>query len=312
MLNIKLIPKKTLVLALIGCMLLPNVSPAKNIFGCDISLERDYHPARDLLNIRERPQALNINMDTSPLTVAFEGAAIPASRHHIIPFDILRLFFNAVVQSQDPLAQRTIARVLTQLTVDALSDQTYLHRTLTRDRIENAHRLAIRMQRGEFNMQTVSPTYFGESLGILMTLFSWMPGNIFIGPVGSLRGDDPGSGFEYASAPIIGQEQFDSLYGIYRRMVAYINGNDNTNNNLVDIVDRLNNLDNSQLHFYLETQWRRNTANGNERYYIFNNSNNRRLRNIDSVLEKPPIRQEDKYCLIATEIAIKELLVALL
>lgn len=309
MLNIKFIPKKALVLALGGCMLFPNVSLAREVFGCHIWPVGDYHLARDIINIgggRERPRPLNINI--RPMTVTFEGVEIQASRHHIIPFNTLRSFFNAVVQSQDPHALQTIAEVLIQLTEDALLDQTYFNDAITRDHLENARSLALQMRRGTFNGQTLSPTHYAEPLGVLITLFSWMPGNIFIGPEGRLRIDDPGDSFEYNSEQIIDQEQFDNLYDINRRMLEYINGNGNTNHHLVDIVNRLNNLDNNQLHFYRETQWRRDPDG---RYYIFNNINNRRPRNTDSVLEKPPIKQEDEYCLIATEIARKELLAAL-
>merc|ERR1712226_1133391 len=57
-------------------------------------------------------------------------------------------------------------------------------------------------------------------MGTFEPLYNYLPGNVFIGPAGQERKDDPGEDFEAKCAGIMG-EKFDRLQRMYDHMKAF-------------------------------------------------------------------------------------------
>ncbi|XP_049312571.1 uncharacterized protein LOC115066416 isoform X3 [Bactrocera dorsalis] len=186
-------------------------------------------------SIWDRPRHTSL---VPPTRFQFENNSYNGNRHHVIPFQILRNFFNSAVR-QSRQASR-IARYLSA----------YIS-TIVAQFISN----------GE-TIQHHNPIPVDDEVVIVIdpleemfAALSWLPGNIFIGPAGNYRhhddplnqrGGDPGNAFEqYANRIIRDDTHFTALQNLNRDMRLYIN--DPSDVNLfhqiminLDIVNRRN------------------------------------------------------------------------
>ncbi|AAF03952.1 cell wall hydrolase [Candidatus Williamhamiltonella defendens] len=234
MLNIKCIPRKALVLVLGGGMILPNISPAmiNDTAGCagagisypyiagandnPLFISSDHRPTNNINQVMMMEIIRTINNQTTFQTVR-------AARHHIIPYQVLRDFYNAVITrgQSNPLELRTFGQILLHLVDNA---SRLYQNTISLSQLDDARSVALDFMHGvvlgdetRFSEQQVSGLY------AIRTLFTWFPANIFIGPDTSYRFDDPGNGFEWNARSIVGAENFNRLEALHNLMVAYIN-----------------------------------------------------------------------------------------
>lgn len=179
------------------------------------------------LNIGARPSAPYpaMNNYNTDLTAQGSGSAYPVtvSRHHIIPFNVLRSFYNR-------LAERNRFSNLGGF-FTTYSDNLRFYAsgnnidcgTLGNDLVDAgnlalAHRYALARPGGN----AMAPGF-----DTFEQFYTWLPGNLFIGP--NERSDDPGEGFESNAHVVVGAAYFDILSRTYQNMVRFNNGDDSPN-----------------------------------------------------------------------------------
>ena len=150
---------------------------------------------------------------------------VPVTRHHIIPYQLLRDFYNMVTTNGDMARFRSFF-----LTMGA---------TLPYYASSNA----IDCSGGAFSDLSAAST-LAQALGSLYAngggqinppgldtfqqFYTWLPGNLFVGP--SNRSDDPhdGMAFEQNAATVVGAARFAILQRAYNNLIQYVqHGNRN-------------------------------------------------------------------------------------
>eukprot|EP01084_Bolivina_argentea_P254146 427172_1 len=197
-----------------------------NAFSCNSPQQQSFShfsakqmlPNDFRLDATNSPKVISLNTESSYGTGRYCIVA-PFSRHHIISSSLIINFWDLVMERGKlaqmlPLLQAvntaekhgraaTWSNDLTRW-VDALIGGTHVH--------GNAHPLAVSMRR--------------NAHGTLRTRIVWMKGNIFIGPNGSLRSDDPeelGTTIERHAGRIVGgPERYDSFQQIHDKMQAFV------------------------------------------------------------------------------------------
>lgn len=343
MLNIKLIPKKTLVLVLGGGMLLPNISPAmiNDTAGCagagisypyiagandnPLFISSNHRPLNNINEVMMMEIIRTINGQTTFQTVR-------AARHHIIPYHVLRDFYNAVLRRGQSNQQEliTFGQILLHLVDNAF---TLYQNTIALSQLYDARSVAVNFMQGvvfgdetRFSEQQVSGLY------AIRILFTWFPANIFIGPDTSYRFDDPGNGFEWNARSIVGAENFNRLEELHNLMVAYIHQRNTLDDGsavtmLVRIVSLFKALDNvltisNAQNWFEPPDWYGDERvgigfNGRVEYVDVQNLNppeNRREKreNKNNFIVKRLPTIADPYCLMTPKIVKKKLVASLL
>ncbi|XP_049312576.1 uncharacterized protein LOC115066416 isoform X4 [Bactrocera dorsalis] len=160
--------------------------------------------------------------DRPPHTVLVPSTEIrpgnTGSRHHIIPFQILRSFFNTALL-QTTLASRVaqyLSAYISTIAAQFISNG---------ESIQSQNQITIPID--DEVVITVDP------LEEMFAALTWLPGNIFIGPPPAVRygddplnqrGGDPGNAFEqYANRIIRDDTHFTALQNLNRDMQRYVN-----------------------------------------------------------------------------------------
>ena len=148
------------------------------------------------------------------------------SRHHIIPFNLLRDFYNTVVQRRRlsllGAFLNTFSRFIPFYAGAAAGQQICL---ADRVNLVGAVTLAISLANGVVEAGGENlPEYFDS----FESFYVWMPWNLFIGPSGDWRSDDPGPGFETQASHIVNNEQrWNMITSVATDMITYIVHPDN-------------------------------------------------------------------------------------
>lgn len=153
-----------------------------------------------------------------------------ATRHHIIPYNVLRDFYhNAIREAEHAnILGEHISSRITRIANYFLEDPD----------LGNSRRNAI-----EWNglLDTVAGTFIALDFhDRMMSAFIWMPGNLFYGPSPNLRGDDPLENFELRSNVIIGDDAFERLHTLYQNILRFNDATDRTEANFQNIMAALN------------------------------------------------------------------------
>lgn len=78
------------------------------------------------------------------------------------------------------------------------------------------------------------------AMDAIITAFSWMPGNLFLGPVNELRTDDPDDLFEEHAQNAVGIEKFEQLKTASALIEEYVNpGSDRSTGDLARQIEAL-------------------------------------------------------------------------
>ncbi|MDF2389800.1 hypothetical protein GWQ31_00260 [Aeromonas sp. 2MA4] len=210
--------KHRLKLHIIMMLLLPSISLAN---------QNDQLPIGNFeLNIGARPSApypamRNYNTD---LTSQGSGSEYPVevSRHHIIPFNVLRTFYNRLAE------RNQFSNVGGFFYTYSDNLRFYASRNgidcgnLGNDLVDAgnlalAHRYGLARQGG---------TALAPGFDTFEQFYAWLPGNLFIGP--AQRSDDPHEGFESNAHVVVGAAYFDTLSRVYQNMIRFNNGDDSS------------------------------------------------------------------------------------
>lgn len=200
---------------------------------------------------------------------------IPVTRHHIIPSNVLRDFYNTAVEKKTRI--KTFRRFFISF---AQRIPYYLTATRAGQVFMNTHPnevqgvISINKRLGAGTMQSGGerpPAYYDD----FKKFYAWMPWNLFIGPSGEYRTDDPGPEFESNAKYIVNNicvwRQIEKLY---RLMVRYTNNPCERNQpNTFKTINRLlsNLLISRRTPYRLKAQqWVRthNSAAGKPQYHI--------------------------------------------
>lgn len=215
MIKIKFRPRKALPIFLIGCAFLSSTANSGVDFTLDIPC-----PTRDCFQIIDRYPALeNIDLATArprrPYPITMDTAA-----HHIIPFNVLRDFYNEVMNREDPVEMYQLGDsfifMLNEIRVFVENENNFSGRDNSRF-LEQAIQFSEEIRDGNIPEISTYMRFFeldrriSEGVMSLQTIYSWLPVNVFIGPTPEYRSDDPGDSFEINAGTIVGSEHYNRL-----------------------------------------------------------------------------------------------------
>lgn len=143
---------------------------------------------------------MNVAGTERTYTQGTEECAYTMSRHHVIPFNTLRDFFNK------GNAQSTNDRATHKVLYDF-----YLEDLI--------HSLSGRVTPEQPNFPTVNDA---DPIKAIVSNVAWLPFNLFAGPSGDNRSDDPDESFETGAGPIVGTQKLAELKSLYDDMKKYI------------------------------------------------------------------------------------------
>lgn len=205
----------------------------------------DGHEVQSLQMTSRPPNRIEVNV-----MFKFNGQDIRLSRHHIIPYNRLRDFWNAVIRNPTHLLH--FADVLQVLVNNARI-------FYDPDAVISLNRAqgvvdGIRSRRLLYNTQLTPDDRNG--VAALQVLFAWMPGNIFVGVGVQSRADDPGSNFERNAGVVIGPENMQRLETLNNYMIHIhdgdmVNDNDNFFRNAIELLRQIPN----ELYLTTEAHW---------------------------------------------------------
>jgi hypothetical protein len=144
---------------------------------------------------------LNFNTDLTAQGRNPNDFPVEMTRHHIVPYNQLRTFWNRMVLEGH---LRTAANPLFNSIINVLRDNSGFTLNLA-DR-EQIIQLLTDIREGRVTHDANRPV--PEGLDSLRQFYAWMPGNLFIGPGGAFRTDDPGEGFEQNAVVVVGERGF--------------------------------------------------------------------------------------------------------
>ena len=188
------------------------------------------------LNIGARPSAPYpaMNNYNTDLTAQGSGSAYPVtvSRHHIIPFNVLRVFYNRVAENNRFTNLGGFFTTYSNNLRFYASGNNIDCNGLGNDLID-AGNLALAHS---YNLARPGGNQMAPGFDTFEQFYAWLPGNLFIGP--NQRWDDPNEGFESNAHVVVGAPYFDILSRTYRNMLRFNNGDDSPNllNAAVDLT----------------------------------------------------------------------------
>ncbi len=173
-------------------------------------------------------QAYTLNLD-DPVPTRDAKHPVEMSRHHIIPDLMLPHFWNAVAEAGhlDFLAGNLLKQLQVSLRDYPFSNQNGKDGTvvlLGKIRGQDA------AEKYVHDAEAVS----AECIDDLNRFYSWMPGNVFVGP--RQRNHDPGDQFDSESEPLV-RRDFNKMQKAYDSMQQY-NGMVSKSSNLVSEIGR--------------------------------------------------------------------------
>ncbi|GAA3284164.1 hypothetical protein [Streptomyces lavendulae] len=156
------------------------------------------------------------NRHPDNLDQEYAGAdSISLSRHHIVPFSTLQIFWNLAVRNyyNDPQAGGELREALLNLSA-RLDDYMDRYTDLNPSLRGPAKTFVAKFRNFDYYHDETADA--PNELSAFLRIYQWIPGNLFVGPEGRFRTDDPKSGFEYNCAPIIGSANFARSQGAWK------------------------------------------------------------------------------------------------
>ncbi|WP_171165820.1 hypothetical protein [Streptomyces sp. I05A-00742] len=149
-----------------------------------------------------------------------DNNGVEMARHHTIPKNKLKEFWNSLIEREYNDHGSELRKLLCDLVKTVVANMAGYHMSQ-----------AVLKPIGAFVTKFCSATEFHQSdaegtpvpngFANLGRVYSWLPGNLFEGPSGKHRRDDPKEGFEVECEPIIGNE-FGKRAETYLFIRAYL------------------------------------------------------------------------------------------
>lgn len=191
------------------------------------------------LNIGSRPSVpyLPLNNYNTSLTDSGTGSqyTVAVSRHHIIPFNVLRAFYNRVSQQNALTQTRGFLGVFSNNLVYYASAGGSNCQIMGNDLVDAAN-----LAEGQgLGITTGGGSSMAPGFDTFEQFYAWLPGNLFIGP--NNRSDDPMDRFESNARVVVGDENFNILSRTYNNMIRYNNGDNSLLNSITSDLSRIAN-----------------------------------------------------------------------
>lgn len=148
------------------------------------------------------------------LTVAGGAEPVHVSRHHIIPYNLLRDFYNRALQEKALPKLRGLFLTLRENLRDYASAGNC---AVNADDLAGTANLIDMIINGTVtnNPAAAFPDYFDD----FASFYAWLPGNLFIGPTN--RNDDPEDEFEARAGVVVG-DNFSLYERANKNMKSYV------------------------------------------------------------------------------------------
>lgn len=144
------------------------------------------------------------------------GFTVAVSRHHIIPYNVLRAFYNTVVTSGHLIYLRGFLNAMGD-NINGYVGAASMDCSSSSGTVNMALNMMSSMRLGL--IRNSSPGDYPDGLDDFHSFYVWLPGNLFIGPHN--RSDDPGDAFEENAAYIVGVNRYARLLRAYNFMRDY-------------------------------------------------------------------------------------------
>ncbi|KMZ12100.1 Phage lysin [Candidatus Burkholderia humilis] len=220
----------------------------------------------------DRPSSPYMSMDNANVDLTATGRGpdyrVTLAWHHIIPYSTLRNFYNSMVERRRLSRFRSFLIVF-QSQIPQYAQQVDLSDPCDPRRVNdtNAAVNAVFAMANSGRLMHNSNYSQIPDFNSFAEWYAWIPGNIFIGPDGNHRTDDPGDRFESGAVTIVGQRNFDILSAINNNMTRYINGG---GDGLIhDVATGLSSIaqGRSTVYSLTSSQWVRGVDSNNEPMY---------------------------------------------
>ncbi|WP_146011709.1 MULTISPECIES: hypothetical protein [Burkholderia] len=183
----------------------------------------DFPPGSYELELGARPGAPYPPLQNYNIDLSAQGSgpdySVEVSRHHIIPYNVLRAFYNRVMETHGEILRFRSFLIVFGRNIPSYASAASLDCERNRLDYLEASNLALAVADNYARWGGNRPP---PGLDTFQEFYTWLPGNLFIGP--NNRSDDPGEGFEEGAVEIVGQNAFNTLSSVYQNMVRYNNG----------------------------------------------------------------------------------------
>jgi hypothetical protein len=146
------------------------------------------------------------------LTAPVQTGGVAMSRHHIIPFQHLVGFWNAMLTNGHFSAAAGLLNVMNQ-------NVGQYGTNLVQADLMNLRSLLTAIANGTIDHDPAGPS--PDAIDSLAAVYEWLPANLFIGPAG--RSDDPGDALDAGAQIVVGGSRaFISWQNAYTAIQAYL------------------------------------------------------------------------------------------
>ncbi|MFT9636394.1 hypothetical protein ACMZ49_03650 [Alcaligenes phenolicus] len=179
------------------------------------------------LTIDSRPSTPYPSLQNYNTTLTSQGAGgnypVTVSRHHIIPLNVLREFYNEVSRRERLRSIHGFFSVYSSHIHSYASANNINCAPIDGDLL-GAENLALAQGYG---IARGSGTSWAPNFDTFAQFYAWLPGNLFVGP--NNRSDDPRDGFEVNAAVVVGTSYFNIAQRAYDNMQRFNSGDQNPN-----------------------------------------------------------------------------------
>ena len=175
----------------------------------------EFDHGRYRLTIDTRPSSPYTSLPTYDSSLYQpNGGNVQVARHHIIPYQTLKSFYNKIIHHPNDLR---LLRGFFWTFSDHMRQYAYLHRADLDSVQRLVHAIVDReIMAGGYERPQGWDTF--------EQFYAWLPGNLFIGPKN--RSDDPSSSFEIHSDIIIGDKNYQLMRSLNDNLNRYIHTDD--------------------------------------------------------------------------------------
>eukprot|EP01084_Bolivina_argentea_P254432 427725_1 len=178
------------------------------------------------------PGSYNIDTKTDGCKPVDNTKCIDMAFHHIIPYNLLYTFWDTLIgDTKFTLEQkfRILDPIIEAIKYAMNNAKQYTFADDTAAEIKDLKQLFANMNKLETGAEKTPAslaTGITDKVKVwrdLRLAIEWIPGNLFRGPIGQLRGKhDPGEKFEIHSENTIHKAAYDKFREVYDKMAAYV------------------------------------------------------------------------------------------
>jgi hypothetical protein len=200
----------------------------------------------------------------------FSGKVVEQTRHHIIPWNTLSAFVRHAYD-KDHLTQ--LEEILTAAVTTMMGNSMrYIGPQRLAANVLGGTRMQGDRVEKDLTDEIARPKADGvknsENVSAIETAYCWMPGNLFLGPLNTLRLDDPDEEFEAGAQAQVGGT-FNNFQTAYNSIKTYVATPNPTPESAAAIVALLKPAAQQAVPFaFLENAWDRVELSTGYRYFL--------------------------------------------